>query len=276
MDESHFEDTGARVFRYSFFAFLSLVTFVGIWKKNEILNYFSFREHGESRIVIYGLSGTSVNILDEKRNKRELGLIGRDGKFTLVEQGGIASTLVYLNHPYYFPEEKLFERVPKGETIHYTAQMKPMFGSLSVRSFPQGATIRVNEEEVGEAPYKRKDIRDGTRLYIEAFLDGYIPQFRDVEVRGGRVEEVVFSLASTECSILLETSKPGFAFDTLSIFIDEVPVSLDGQRVRYIPPGLHDLQVIAHDGLKLQKSFNIKPGQTIRLQLPDWFVDDGS
>ena len=276
MDESHFEDTGARVFRYSFFAFLSLITFVGIWKKDEILGYFSFREHGESRIVIYALSGTSVNILDEKRNRRELGLVGRDGKFTLVEEGAIEAVRVYLNHPYYFPEEKLFERVEKGDTIHYTAQMQPMFGGLSVLSFPQGATIRVDDEEVGEAPYKQKDIRDGTKVFVEAFLEGYIPQSREVEIHGGRDEEVIFSLASTECVVLLETSKVGFAFDSLSVFIDEEPVSLDGQQVRFIPPGLHDLQVIAHDGLKLQKSFNIKPGQTLRLQLPDWFVDDGS
>ncbi len=262
--------------RYSFFAFLLLITLGGIWKKDEILRYFSFREHGESRIVIYALSGTSVNILDEKRNKRELGLVGRDGKFTLVEQGDMESIRLYLNHPYYFPEEKLFESVAKGQTIHYTAQMKPMYGSLSVRSFPQGASLRVNDKAVGVTPYKQKDIRDGTTLSIEAFLKGYIPQKRKVEVRGGREEEVVFSLASTECSVLLETSKPGFAYDTLSIFIDEEPVSLDGQRIRFISPGLHSLQVVAHDGLKLQKSFNIKPGQTLRLELPDWFVDDGS
>lgn len=276
MDESHFEDTGARVFKYSFFAFLSLVTVVGLWKKEAILEYFSFREHGQSRIVIYALSGTSVSIIDENHTKRELGLVGRDGKFTLVEQGEIVNARVYLFHPYYFPEEKRFDYVEKGSTIHYTAQMKPMFGSLSVRSFPDGATVRIDDEEVGQVPYRQKDIRHGTKVMVEAFLEGYIPQSREVEIQGGLEEEVVFSLASTECSVVLETSKPGFAYDSLSVFIDEEPVSLDGQRVRFIPPGRHDLQVVAHDGLKLQKSFNIKPGQTIRLQLPDWFVDDGS
>ena len=276
MDESHFEDVGARVFKYSFFAFLSLITFVGVWKKEAILEYYSFREHGQSRIVIYALSGTSVSLLDEKRNKRELGLVGRDGKFTLVEQGEIVNARVHLYHPYYFPEEKLFEFVEKGETIHYTAQMRPMYGSLSVRSFPDGATVRIDDEEVGQVPYRQKDIRQGTQLFVEAFLEGYIPQSREVEIVGGQEEEVVFSLASTECSIVLETTKPGFAYGSLSVFIDEEPVSLDGQRVRFISPGRRELQVVAHDGLKLQKSFNIKPGQTIRLQLPDWFVDDGS
>ena len=276
MDESHFEDVPARVFKYSFFAVLSLITLVGVWKKDDILTFASFRDHGESRIVIYALSGTSVSLLDEKRNMRELGLVGRDGKFTLVEQGGIEAATVYLSHPYFFPEEKTFERVEKGQTIQYTSQMKPRFGSLSVRSFPTGAMVRIDDEEVGEAPYRQKDIRDGTRLFIEAFLEGYIPQSREIVIHGGQEQEVVFSLVSTECSIVLETNKPGFAFDTLSVFIDEVPVSLDGQRVRFIDPGLHDLQVVAHDGLQLQKSFNIKPGQTIRLQLPDWFVDDGS
>jgi hypothetical protein len=35
------------------------------------------------------------------------------------------------------------------------------------------------------------------------------------------------------------------------------------------------IEVVAQDGLKLEKTINIKPGQTIRLKLPDWFVDDG-
>lgn len=276
MDESHFEDVPARVFKYSFFAVLSLAILVGAWKKDEILTYLAFRDHGESRIVIYALSGTSVSLLDEKRNKRELGLVGRDGKFTLLEQGGIEGVTVHLSHPYFFPEEKYFEQVDKGKTIQYTAQMRPRFGSLSVRSFPAGATIRIDDEEVGVAPYRQKDIRDGTLLFVEAFLEGYIPQSREIVIHGGEEDEVVFSLVSTECSVVLETNKSGFAFDKLSVFIDEVPVSLDGQRIRFVEPGVHDLQVVAHDGLKLQKSFNIKPGQTIRLQLPDWFVDDGS
>ena len=139
MDESHFEDGGARAFKYSFFFVLALITFLGVWKKDAILGYLSFREHGESRIVVYALSGTSVSVLDEKRNKRELGLVGRDGKFTLVEQGEIESLRIYLFHPYFFPEEKLFERVEKGETVTFSAAMAPMFGSLKVRSFGRGA-----------------------------------------------------------------------------------------------------------------------------------------
>lgn len=276
MDESHFEDTGARVFKYSFFSFLLLVTLFSFWQKEAILTYFSFREHGEARIVVYALSGTSVSLLDEKRNKRELGLVGRDGKFTLVEQGAIEAVRLYIYHPYFFPEEKLFDRVEKGETAHFTPAMLPMFGSIKVRTFPAGATLKIDDEEIGPSPWRKKDIRDGSKLFVEAFMEGFIPQSREIEIHGGREEELVLTLTSTECSIILETDKTDFAYETVSVFIDEEPFSLDGQQVRFVPPGRHTLVVVAHDGLKLQKMLNIKPGQTIRLQLPDWFVEDGS
>jgi hypothetical protein len=276
MDESHFEDGGARAFKYSFFFVLALITFLGVWKKDEILGYLSFREHGESRIVIYALSGTSVSVLDEKRNKRELGLVGRDGKFTLVEQGEIESLRIYLYHPYFFPEEKLFERVEKGETITFSAAMAPMYGSLKVRSFPNGATILVDEEEVGKSPWRKKDIRDGTQLYVEVYMTGFIRQSRMVEIHGGKEEELVFSLASTQCAITLETDKEDFSFESIRIFLDGSAQSLDGRTLKFVPPGRHTVEVVAHDGLKLEKELNIKPGQTIRLKLPDWFVDDGS
>ena len=50
---------------------------------------------------------------------------------------------------------------------------------------------------------------------------------------------------------------------------------LDGNVLKFVSPGRHTVEVLAHDGLKIEKVINIKPGQTIRLKLPDWFVEDG-
>ena len=275
MDESHFEDTGARVFKYSLFSLLLLVTFLGIWQKEAILGYFSFREFGEARIVIYALSGTSVSVVDEDRKKRELGLVGRDGKFTLVEQGNIDQVRINLYHPYYFPEETVFENVKKAEVVSFHAAMAPLLGSIKVRTIPDGATLYVDDEEVGVSPWRKKDIRDGTRFRIEARLSGFISQSREVEIFGGKEEELVLSLGSISCSITLETDKPDFSFASLRVFIGGNSYPMDGNVLKFVTPGRHMIEVVAQDGLKLEKTINIKPGQTIRLKLPDWFVDDG-
>lgn len=275
MDESHFENAGARIFKYCFFALMLAITGIGLWQKEAILGYFSFREHGEARIVIHTLPGTQVSVVEEGGKKRELGLVGRDGKFTMVEQGAIQSVRVHLYHPYYFPEEKLFETVKKGEISSFQANLVPLLGSLHVQSFPSGAILYVEDKEVGTTPWMKRDIRDGTRLWVEVRLEGYIPQYREVVIEGGKEESVVFSLVSSEASISLETDKESFDFSSLRIFVDGFSFALTGQVLRFVEPGRHRIEVVAYDGLKLEKEINIKPGQTLHLELPDWFVEDG-
>lgn len=276
MDESHFEDTGARIFKYCFFTTMLVLTCVGFWQKDAILGYFSFREHGESRIVITAISGTKVSIVDAGNKKRELGLVGRDGKFTLVERGAMKDVRINLDHPYYFPEEREFDLVAKGQVLTFYAAMVPLLGTLTVKTFPSGATVFVDDKKVGVSTYKERNIRDGKTLLVEVRLEGYITQYRETTIAGGRDSEVVFSLVSSEAMISLETDKEGFSYDSLRIFINGISYALDGQYLRNVRPGRHKIEVVASDGLKLQKEINIKPGQTIHMGLPDWFVDDGS
>lgn len=275
MDESHFEATGARVSKYLFFLGLLVITFVGLWQKERILGLFSFREYGESRIVINAIPGTSVSVLDDKRNKRELGLVGRDGKFTLVEQGDVEKVRIQLYHPYYFPEEKEFKNIKKGDVVTFQAEMAPLLGNLKVQTIPEGATVYLNDKKVGETPWFKRDIHDGTKFFVEVRLPGFIAQSREVEIRGGRTEELVLTLKSTSCSILLETDKVEFDYSSLHVFLNGESYPLYANEMKFVPPGLHNLLLVAYDGLRLQKEVNIKPGQTIHLKLPDWFVEDG-
>ena len=275
MDESHFDDPGARLFKYCFFLIVGGLTALGIWQKEAILEHFSFREHGEARIVVYALPGTKVSLVQGDAKKREVGQVGRDGKFTLVEQGNIADLRVLLSHPYYFPEEKSFAEVLKGDVGIFQAEMVPLLGSVLVRSFPSGATVVVDDEEVGQTPWKKRDLREGLVMQIEARMPGYIPQYKEVVIQGGREEDVVFSLKSSESRIVLETNKEGFEFSTVRVFLDGELLTLEDQTLRHVRPGRHSIEVVAHDGLQLKKEINIKPGQTLRLKLPDWFVEDG-
>jgi len=274
MDDSHFENTGARVFKYGFFTFLIAITCIGLWQKEAILGYFSFREHGESRIVIYSVSGTKVSIIEKGNRLRELGFVGRDGKFTLVEKGVIKDVRINLNHPHYFPEERHFELVKKGEVIVFQAAMVPLLGTLSVRTFPAGASVFIDGKREGVSPLKKLNIRDGKLFLVEVSLDGYISQRRDALIEGGKDAELVFSLVSSAATISLEASKVDFDYSKLRLFIGGESFALDGQLLRNVKPGKHNIEVVAQDGLKLEKVINIKPGQTLHLQLPDWFVED--
>ena len=274
MDESHFENTGARVFKYSFFTVLIAVTVLGLWQKEAILGYFAFREHGESRIVIYAETGTKVSIVETGNKLRELGFVGRDGRFTVVEKGEIKDVRINLNHPHYFSEDRHFDIVKKGELAVFQSAMVPLLGVLSVRTFPTGATVIIDGNDEGPSPFRKLNIREGKRFLVEVRLDGYISQYRDAVIEGGKTAELVFSLVSSAATISLETNKSDFDYSKLRLFIGGESYALDGQLLRNVKPGKHTIEVVAHDGLKLEKVINIKPGQTLHLQLPDWFVED--
>ena len=107
-------------------------------------------------------------------------------------------------------------------------------------------------------------------------MPGFIPQRREVVIEGGKDEDLVFSLLSSESKISIESTQSEFDYQSLRVFIDGNLYSLEGQQVRFVTPGKRVLEVISHDDLRLQKTINIKPGQTLHLKLPDWFVDDGS
>ncbi|MDA0348168.1 MAG: PEGA domain-containing protein [Verrucomicrobia bacterium] len=274
MDESHFEHTGARVFKYSFFAVVIAITCIGLWQKEAILGYFSFREHGESRIVIYAEAGTKVSVVETGNKLRELGFVGRDGRFTLVEKGEIKGVRINLNHPHYFSEDRHFDLVEKGEVAVFQSAMVPLLGSLSVRTFPTGAKVLIDGKDEGLSPLRKLNIRDGKRFLVEVRLKGYISQNRDAVIEGGKTAELVFSLVSSQATISLETNKSDFDFSKLRLFMGGESYALDGQLLRNVKPGKHTIEVVAHDGLKLEKVINIKPGQTLHMQLPDWFVED--
>jgi hypothetical protein len=274
MDESHFENTRARVFKYSFFTVLIAITCIGLWQKEAILGYFSFREYGESRIVIYAESGAKVSIVESGNNLRELGFVGRDGKFTIVEKGAIKSLRINLNHPHYFSEDRFFDLVKKGDVTVFESAMVPLLGILSVRTFPSGATVLIDGKDAGLSPIKKLNLRDGKQFLIDVRLAGYISQYRDAVIEGGKTTELVFSMVTSEATISLETDMSDFDYSKLRLFMGGESYALDGQLLRNVKPGKHTIAVVAHDGLKLEKVINIKPGQTLHLQLPDWFVED--
>ena len=274
MDETHFKDPKKRREKRAIFFIMLVLLALSIWQRDAILGYFSFREHGEARIVIYAEPGTKVSLVEEKTPGKVVGRVGRDGKLTLVEEKAISGLRLSLQHPSYFPEEKSFDFVGKGEVATYRAAMAPLLGSIEVNSFPAGAKVWVDDEEVGTTPWTRQGIPHGTELLIQVGLDNFVKQSRQVRILGGQKEEVLLNLRSTWCAITLVSPEPTFSIAGLKVFLDEELRTLVDGEIRFIEPGKHELRLVARDGLVLRKQVNLKPGQHLSLRLPDWFVED--
>ncbi|MBC9888890.1 MAG: PEGA domain-containing protein [Opitutae bacterium] len=274
MDETHFQDPNKRWAKRAIFFGLLVVLILSIWQREAILGYFSFREHGEARIVIYAEPGTTVRLVEGNKPGRVVGRVGRDGRLTLVEEKAISGLRLSLQHSLYFAEEKNFDFVGKGEVVTFRASMAPLFGSVEVSSFPVGAKIWVDDEEVGTTPWTRKGIPHGTEMLIQVGLDHFVKQSRQVRILGGQKEEVLINLRSTWCAITLVSPEPTFSFDGLKVFLNEELRTMVEGEIKFIEPGKHELRLIASDGLVLQKQINLMPGQHLSLHLPDWFVKD--
>ena len=274
MDESDFQDPRIRWVKRAVFFSMLVVLALAIWQREAILGYFSFRQHGEARIVIYGAPGSIVRLVEDNRLGMTLGRVGRDGKLTLVEKKAISGLRVSLRHPHYFTEEKFFEFVDKGEVVAFRAKMTPLLGSIEVNSFPVGATVWVNDKEVGITPWFKEGIPHETELLIEVGMENFVKESRQVRILGGEIEEVLVNLRSTWCAITLVSPEPSFSFDGLKFFLGEELRTLVNGEIRFIQPGKYDLRLIASDGLMLRKQVNLKPGQHLSLHLPDWFVEE--
>ena len=274
MDETHFQDPQIRwVKRAVFFSMLVLLA-LAIWQREAIFGYFSFRQHGEARIVIYAVPGATVSLVEENKLGKALGRVGRDGKLTLVEKKAISGFRVSLRHPQYFPEEKLFDFVDKGEVVTYRAEMAPLLGSIEVNSFPAGATVWVDDVEVGTTPWIKEGIFHETDMLIQVGMENFVKESRQVRILGGEREEVLVNLRSTWCAITLVSPEPTFSFIGLKVFLGEELRTLVDGEIKFIEPGKHNLRLIANDGLVLSKQVNLKPGQHLSLHLPDWFVEE--
>ena len=193
-----------------------------------------------------------------------------------MEKKIITGLRVLLEHPQYFPEEKSFDFVGQGEMATFHATMAPLLGSLQVKSFPEGAKVWVDDEEVGTTPWSKEGIRHGTEMFIQVSLEDFVKQSRQVKIVGGEREELLFNLRSTLCSITLVSPKPTFSFAGLKVYLDDELGTLDESEIKFVQPGKRMLRVISHDGLILRKVVNLKPGQHLKLALPDWFVEDES
>ena len=116
-----------------------------------------------------------------------------------------------------------------GEEVRVTAVPSPGPGSLSVRSTPAGATVRIDGEAAGVTPLAREGVPPGERL-VAVSLDGYRQWRGPIWVYAGEKSKVETTLTPLPGLLEVVSEPPG-----AEVSVDGVPTGvtpLDNLEVR--------------------------------------------
>ncbi len=164
-------------------------------------------------------------------------LIGAGVAYYVVQQGDKAEDVAAQPAPEAEPSPKAPASRPKREAA-------PAAGSLSVWASVEGATIFVDDENVGDAPYENSVLATGTyRVRIEK--DGYRTFTENVRVRGGAHAAVEATLALLPASVRVDSDVAG-----ATVFLDRNYIGTTPVDIEEVEPGRHELRVSA-DGYDL-------------------------
>lgn len=148
-----------------------------------------------------------------------------------------------------------------GETVAVARNLQRLPGQLRVQSQPEGATVTLNDEQIGTTPLSVNDLPRET-LSIVVQLDGYTPITREVDLDVTRESTLVVELRRVDV-------RPGTLF--VNSNVPNSIVEVDGRVVsRHTPwrgparPGSRQVTVRAPDGRRDTKTVRVRPGATAR------------
>ncbi|WP_308986060.1 SUMF1/EgtB/PvdO family nonheme iron enzyme [Thalassobacterium sedimentorum] len=136
-------------------------------------------------IAIHTEPGASISVVDERDMQVELGIANESGTFSL-NKGIFAGTYqVLVEKPGY--QRKVLENqsIEFGTVSEIDAPLIPLPGTVLVETEPAGATITINDIELGQTPLSLRDVIPGDQYLVVARLAGYRPLGRRIEVKPG-------------------------------------------------------------------------------------------
>jgi hypothetical protein len=130
----------------------------------------------------------------------------------------------------------------------------PAFGSISVSSSVEGASVYLDDELVGESPLTREDVPAGRhRIRVESA--GHEPFETEVRVRAGERAKVTASLEALAPSLRVDSDVPG-----ATVFLDRNYIGTTPVDIKSVSPGEHQLTVSA-DGYEMYaETLNVESG----------------
>jgi len=208
----------------------------------------------------------NIAVIDASGVKTELGATDGDGEFSL-QRGLVAGIYqVIVTKPGYAPAMLQDQALIQGEVTEIEAPLTPLPASLTIRTRPPGASIRLNGTEVGISPVVLEGIAPAAPYLIEAQLGSYRPALQSVAVKPGQdivvdLGDLVLKTAELElvadfAGLTEEQARP--LLPDIRVLLGGQSYPLDAAELQYIPEGDYTVQ--------LEHPRYVSTPQTIRLQ----------
>lgn len=126
-------------------------------------------------------SGATIFLNDEKTQFKT------PNKLEGIAPNKLYSLGLWLENYKYWSEDFT---IKPDETKSFHAELAIDFGSLKVRSFPDGAEIFMDSESIGKTPLDKEDLMPGKIHKIELKLEGFHPSSKEIMIKPGK-EEIV-------------------------------------------------------------------------------------
>jgi eukaryotic-like serine/threonine-protein kinase len=135
-------------------------------------------------------------------------------------------------------------------------------GGVEVRSTPEGAAVFVDGEPTGlRTPVVLKGLAAGRAIRVRVDKAGFSSEEREVEIVAGSVVTRVFDLVASDGRVRF-VGAPGDA----RIYVDEVPVTVDGESQVTLSIGPHAVRIETANALIFSGRVVVAPGeQAIRV-----------
>ena len=143
-------------------------------------------------LELSGKAGTSVQAINEKDERFELGLIPDSGILRIEELliSGNYKLVFSLNNYKTLTTENIL--LPFDELKEYEAVLEPVPGTLKILSQPSGAIVMINGDEMGKTPLEKGDIPIGVAMTISLTHEKYRSLEKQIELSPGQEEVVDF------------------------------------------------------------------------------------
>jgi formylglycine-generating enzyme required for sulfatase activity/serine/threonine protein kinase len=202
-------------------------------------------------VLIRTEPGAAVSVIDARGLEIEMGVADEGGTFSLTKGIFAGTYQVQVKKEGFQPETLENQAMEFGSVAEIDAPLTPLPANVSIHTQPAGASIMINDVEVGRSPLTLDEVIPGEQYLVVVRLEGYRPIGRRVEVKPGADMLVDFGnlvLLSGTLGVNLQiagedTPVPTTLYDALKVVIDGVPVPYGDEALDFVPVGEHRIRL---------------------------------
>ncbi len=202
-------------------------------------------------MTIHTEPGASISVVDLRGLEIELGVADDSGTFSL-KKGIFAGTYqVLVKKAGYQPSVLENQAIEFGTVAEIDAPLLPLPAKVDVRSQPAGASIVINDIELGKTPLSLEDVIPSDQYLVIARLPGYRPVGRRVVVEPGQDIMIDFGdLVPLSGALRFRVSVrgknvpgPEDLYHALKVVIDDEAYSWGERDLAFVPVGEHRIRL---------------------------------